>query len=127
MRASHPLKTSVTNHPVMGHNITEEQRFQMCYFLQTLTAKRSPNFYNITKSQGRVVRFCLFKQTYKLGEDIVGTFDFSEATVPCVQVKLLMEVEFSKCDNKSGKCTEPTVVHIYPVLIIMCVSCPTLL
>jgi hypothetical protein len=101
----------------MGHNITEEQRFQMCYFLQTLTAKRSPNFYNITKSQGRVVRFCLFKQTYKLGEDIVGTFDFSEATVPCVQVKQLVEVEFSKCDNKSGKCTEPTVVHhIYPVV-----------
>ena len=86
---------NVTNHLVMGHNITEEQRFQMCYFLQTLTAKRSPNFYNITKSQGRVVRFCLFKQTYKLGEDIVGTFDFSEATVPCVQVKPLMEVEFS--------------------------------
>jgi hypothetical protein len=56
--------------------------------LQNLTAKRSPNFYNITKSQGKVVRFCLFKQAYKLGEDIVGTFDFSEATVPCVQVKL---------------------------------------
>jgi Rgp1. len=83
----------------------------MCNFLQTLTAKRSPNFYNITKSQGKVVRFCLFKQTYKLGEDIVGTFDFSEATVPCVQVKLLMKVEFSKFDNKSGKCTEPTFVH----------------
>jgi len=100
----------------------------MCHFLQTLTAKRSPNFYNITKSQGRVVRFCLFKQTYKLGEDIVGTFDFSEATVPCVQVKPLMEVEFSKSDNKSGKCTEPTIVHhIYPVLINLCVSCPTLL
>jgi hypothetical protein len=75
----------------MPHDIPEEQRHQMCYFLQTLTAKRSPNFYNITKSQGKVVRFCLFKQTYKLGEDIVGTFDFSDATVPCVQVKLLMK------------------------------------
>jgi hypothetical protein len=65
---------------------------------------------------------------YKLGEDIVGTFDFSEATVPCVQVKPLMEVEFSKCDNKSGKCTEPAFVHhIYPALVILCVSCPTLL
>ena len=55
--------------------------------LQNLTAKRNPSFYNITKSQGKVVRFCLFKQAYKLGEDIVGTFDFSEATVPCVQVR----------------------------------------
>jgi hypothetical protein len=62
---------------------------QKLNLLQALTAKRSPNFYNITKSQGRVVRFCLFKHAYKLGEDIVGTFDFSEATVPCVQVKLL--------------------------------------
>jgi len=98
----------------------------MCYFLQTLTAKRSPNFYNITKSQGRVVRFCLFKQTYKLGEDIVGTFDFSEATVPCVQVKPLMEVEFSKCDNKSGKCTESTVVHyIYTLLTYSMVQSPS--
>jgi hypothetical protein len=60
--------------------------------LQILTAKCSPNFYNITKSQGKVVRFCLFKQAYRLGEDIVGTFDFSEATVPCVQVKESLSV-----------------------------------
>nr|CAD7392969.1 unnamed protein product [Timema cristinae] len=56
--------------------------------LQNITAKRSPNFYNITNTRGKVVRFCLFKQAYKLGEDIVGTFDFSDATVPCVQVLL---------------------------------------
>lgn len=61
--------------------------------VQTLTAKRSPNFYNITKSQGKVVRFCLFKQAYKLGEDIVGTFDFSEATVPCVQFSVVLQSE----------------------------------
>lgn len=61
--------------------------------VQTLTAKRSPNFYNITKSQGKVVRFCLFKQTYKLGEDIVGTFDFSDATVPCVQYSVVLQSE----------------------------------
>jgi hypothetical protein len=53
-----------------------------------VTARRSPNFYNITNSRGKVVRFCLFKQAYKLGEDIVGTFDFSDAAVPCVQVRL---------------------------------------
>lgn len=31
----------------------------------------------------------LFKQAFKLGEDIVGIFDFSEGTVPCVQVSQL--------------------------------------
>ena len=33
-----------------------------------------------------MARFLLFKQAYKLGEDIVGMFDFDVGTVPCVQV-----------------------------------------
>ncbi|KAG8281115.1 Golgi membrane exchange factor (Ric1p-Rgp1p) subunit [Homalodisca vitripennis] len=53
--------------------------------MSNITARRNPNFYNITNSKGKVARFCLFKQAYKLGEDIIGTFDFSDATVPCVQ------------------------------------------
>ena len=44
------------------------------------------DFYNITNAKGKVAKFILFKQAYKLGEDIVGVFDFSEGTVPCVQV-----------------------------------------
>lgn len=40
----------------------------------------------ITNSRGKVGRFCLFKSAYKLGEDIVGTFDFSVGTVTCMQV-----------------------------------------
>ena len=42
--------------------------------------------YNITNARGKVAKFCLFKQAYKIGDDIVGTCDFSEATIPCVQV-----------------------------------------
>ncbi|KAJ8874265.1 hypothetical protein PR048_025108 [Dryococelus australis] len=61
--------------------------------LQNMTAKRSPNFYNVTNSGGKVARFCLFKQAYKLGEDIVGTFDFSDATVSCVQVLVILQSE----------------------------------
>lgn len=62
-------------------------------FFQNLTARRSPNFYNITNGRGRVVRFCLFKNSYKLGEDIVGTFDFSNATVSCAQVSVSLQSE----------------------------------
>lgn len=61
--------------------------------LQNLTARRSPNFYNITNGRGRVVRFCLFKNSYKLGEDIVGTFDFTNATVSCSQVSVALQSE----------------------------------
>ena len=30
----------------------------------------------------------MFKQAYKLGEDLIGIMDFVEGTVPCVQVTL---------------------------------------
>lgn len=61
--------------------------------LQNITARRSPNFYMISNTRGKVGRFCLFKSTYKLGEDIVGTFDFSVATVRCVQVSVSFQCE----------------------------------
>lgn len=54
--------------------------------LECLTARRSPNSFLITNQLGKVVRFCLLKSTFKLGEDVVGVFNFSEANVPCVQV-----------------------------------------
>ncbi|XP_053989101.1 RAB6A-GEF complex partner protein 2 isoform X2 [Hylaeus anthracinus] len=79
--------------------------------LQNLTARRSPNFYNITNGRGRVVRFCLFKNSYKLGEDIVGTFDFSNATVSCAQVSVALQSgEHISEDYRRGKASAPTLV-----------------
>ncbi|XP_058809730.1 RAB6A-GEF complex partner protein 2 isoform X2 [Phymastichus coffea] len=72
--------------------------------LQNITARRSPNYYNITNQRGRVVRFCLFKNSYKLGEDIIGTFDFSNATVSCTQVSVtLQSEEYIAEEFKKGK------------------------
>lgn len=61
--------------------------------LQNLTARRAPSFYSITNTHGKVVRFCLFKLAYKLGDDIVGTFDFSSSTVKCVQFSVTLQSE----------------------------------
>ncbi|XP_004923335.1 RAB6A-GEF complex partner protein 2 [Bombyx mori] len=61
--------------------------------LQNLTARRSPNSYMITNTRGKVGRFCMFKSAYKLGEDIVGTFDFSVGTVTCMQVSVSLQPE----------------------------------
>lgn len=61
--------------------------------LQNLTARRAPSFYSITNTHGKVVRFCLFKAAYKLGEDVVGTFDFSSSTVKCVQFSVTLQSE----------------------------------
>lgn len=61
--------------------------------LQSITARRRPNFYLISNKRGKVGRFCLFKPVYKLGEDIVGTLDFTCRTVRCVQVSVTLQCE----------------------------------
>nr|KAG5708586.1 hypothetical protein BaRGS_033007 [Batillaria attramentaria] len=58
--------------------------------MATVTARKAPHSYNITNAKGKVAKFLLFKQAFKLGEDIVGMFDFSEGTIPCVQVYMYM-------------------------------------
>ncbi|XP_037076494.1 RAB6A-GEF complex partner protein 2-like [Pollicipes pollicipes] len=59
--------------------------------LQHRTARRAPNYYNITNQHGRVVRFCLFKTVFKLGEEVAATLDFSQADVRCVQYSVTLE------------------------------------
>lgn len=54
--------------------------------LEYLTAKRRSNSYIISNQFGRVAKFCLLKSTFKLGEDIIGIFNFTESTIPCIQV-----------------------------------------
>lgn len=61
--------------------------------LQNITARRRPNFYVITNRRGKVGRFCLFKPSYKLGEDVIGTLDFSCRTVRCVQLSVTLQCE----------------------------------
>jgi hypothetical protein len=59
--------------------------------LQTITCRKGPSLYNITNSRGKVAQFCLFKQAYRIGDDIVGTCDFTESTVPCVQFSVTLQ------------------------------------
>lgn len=63
------------------------------HYLQNLTSRRSPNYYVITNKRGRVGRFCLLKSNYKLGEDIIGTLDFTNQTVKCVQYSVTLQSE----------------------------------
>lgn len=44
------------------------------------------DMFNITNVRGKVAKFCIFKTVYRLGEDIIGTFTFSEGDIPCLQV-----------------------------------------
>ncbi|CAG0879399.1 unnamed protein product [Cyprideis torosa] len=60
--------------------------------LQNISARRSPSVFVITHSRGHVARFCLYKSCYKLGEDIVGTFDFRRSyQIPCIQFLVTLQ------------------------------------
>lgn len=79
--------------PFVEKKKTESYLEVILHYLQNISSRRCPNFYVITNKRGRVGRFCLFKQNYKLGEDIVGTLDFTSQTVKCVQYSVTLECE----------------------------------
>ncbi|RMC16551.1 hypothetical protein DUI87_06488 [Hirundo rustica rustica] len=54
--------------------------------LMVATSRRSLHLYNISNTRGKVGTFCIFKTVYKIGEDVIGTFNFSEGDIPCLQV-----------------------------------------
>ncbi|XP_028605423.2 RAB6A-GEF complex partner protein 2 isoform X1 [Podarcis muralis] len=61
--------------------------------LMAATSRRSLHLYNISNSRGKVGTFCIFKAVYKIGEDIVGTFNFSEGDIPCLQYLVSLQTE----------------------------------
>ncbi|KJE97218.1 hypothetical protein CAOG_07661 [Capsaspora owczarzaki ATCC 30864] len=56
-----------------------------------VSTRQGASKFNITSSIGHVARFKLRKPAYRLGEDVVGTFDFSDATIPCYQIAIHLE------------------------------------
>ncbi|KAJ6635150.1 RAB6A-GEF complex partner protein 2 [Pseudolycoriella hygida] len=99
--------------PFLEKRKTESKLEIALHHLQNITARRRPNFYLISNKRGRVGRFCLFKPAYKLGEDIVGTLDFTCRTVRCVQVSVTLQCEEillpkqSKSETKKEDSTNP--------------------
>lgn len=66
----------------------------------------STDVYNISNSRGRVARLTLFKNHFKLGEDILGTMDFDHTDIPCVQFTVTLQSEEilnSSYRRKSGQ------------------------
>lgn len=85
----HLTKSSSSSNNYGDYDCKESTLDLMLHKLDCLTGKRSPSSYMITNQTGRIARFCLLKNTFKLGEDIVGLFDFTDSTVPCVQVTVI--------------------------------------
>lgn len=56
----------------------------------------STDLYNISNTCGKVGSFCIFKTVYKIGEDVIGTFNFSEGDIPCLQVSAGFRIAMGK-------------------------------
>lgn len=83
--------------------------------LQNITARRNPNFYMISNTWGKVARFCLFKSAYKIGEDIIGTLDFTVATVNCMQVSVALQCQeeaVDQMDQNSDKNKQARIITV---------------
>lgn len=99
---------SPTNPFLEKHKNLETKLELALHNLQNITARRRPSFFMISNKRGRVGRFCLFKQNFKLGEDIVGTLDFSCRTVRCVQVSVALQCEEIPIATPQQPSTEQT-------------------
>ncbi|KAM4707216.1 RAB6A-GEF complex partner protein 2 [Discoglossus pictus] len=63
--------------------------------LMAVTSRRTLHQYNISNARGRVGTFCIFKTVYKIGEDVIGTFKFSDGDIPCLQYSVSLQTEES--------------------------------
>ncbi|XP_065060078.1 RAB6A-GEF complex partner protein 2-like [Rhopilema esculentum] len=61
--------------------------------LTFLTSQRNNNVYNISCRQGSAGKFSLSKLYYRIGEDLQGSFDFTDATVRCLMYKVSLQSE----------------------------------
>lgn len=81
----------------------------------------SADLYSISNTRGKVGKFCIFKTVYKIGEDIIGTFNFSEGDIPCLQVSAAPApsptISVAKARNAGSPLAGPWVhvgEHRYP-------------
>ena len=82
--------------------------FYFCYLLLLLLS--SPNFptsptfslFSYLLLLLQVCKFCLFKRSYRIGEDIVGTFDFTQ-----VLLLLLLKFLLHPLSTQSPAATTP--------------------
>jgi hypothetical protein len=90
--------------------------------LQILTSRTHQNVYNISNNRGRVGRLTLFKNHFKLGEDILGTIDFDHTDVPCVQFTVTLQSEELLNSNYRRKSTQLSNINSFTKQSEFCLS-----
>ena len=83
-----------------------------CYFIFFA------DVYNIVSNRGTVGRFCLFKSAYRIGEEIVGSFDFSESFIICLKVNILIGSSRQALAGLSVGFHSPVALIFTPVTVL---------
>ena len=119
--ASHSEGSDVGSDDLPGNHEDEEDpdgllSSKMALLLHEPTpiaeARKKATHYDIKASEGRRVgKLCLFKTAYKLGEDILGLFDFSETDLSCLQysVSLIGEEKIPIENEKNDMNKTPNI------------------
>lgn len=61
--------------------------------LTYLASQRNSNVYNISCNKGSAGKFSLSKACYRIGEDLQGSFDFTDSKVRCIKYKVALQSE----------------------------------
>ncbi|XP_063312744.1 RAB6A-GEF complex partner protein 2 [Pelobates fuscus] len=81
--------------------------------LMAVTSRRNLHQYNISNARGRVGTFCIFKTVYKIGEDIIGTFNFSDGEIPCLQYCVCLQAEESVQEEYRRSRSQPVTISTH--------------
>jgi hypothetical protein len=82
----------------------------------------SIDIYNISNNRGRVGRLILFKNHFRLGEDILGTIDFDHTDVPCLQYTVTLQSEESLNPNYRRKSSQLSNISSFTKQSEFCLS-----
>lgn len=88
--------------------------------LSTITSRKAPHDYKIANSDGTIGIFTLLKSSVRLGEDIIGVFDFSPGKVSCVQFTVLLQSEEDISEECRRRSDQGNTVTSYEKLTQFC-------
>lgn len=67
--------------------------------LTSVTYKKSQYVYNVVNKDGQVGCFILFKSAYRIGDEILGIFDFRDCKVQCTKLVVTLQSEEHICEE----------------------------
>ncbi|KAL4003737.1 Rgp1 family protein [Acanthocheilonema viteae] len=86
-----PSSPTLVNPFISNHSVGPSIVDLAMETIDCLTAPHGAYSYSITNASGRVASFSLNKKAYKLGEDVIGRFNFDNYTVRCLQFAVSLQ------------------------------------